>query len=225
MKKMKNIKICIVAALTLVGFSCSDRLEIADPNNTGDAIALSTDQNVKTTLIGAYNELSNGAFFGGNTLRNSELLADNSEVNFSGTFNDVSDLYRKEMISANSDATNAWIQGYATINVANNILSALDVVNDADKDQVEGEALFLRGISLFELVQFFALPYSAGNASTNPGVPIMLVDDRNSTAPVPRATVQEVYEQIISDLSSAEAKLLTGPNNGKATSEAAAAIL
>ena len=224
MKTLKN-KILIVIALSFVAVACEDKLEPVDPNNTGDAVALANDKNVKTTLIGAYDALSAGAFYGGNTFRNSEILAANSEIVFSGTFNDVADIYRKEMITLNADVAALWTNAYRTINVANNVLSALSVVNEADRDQVEGEALFLRGVSYFELIKFFAQPYSAGNVSTNLGVPLMLTADRNSVAQVPRATVQEVYTQIVADLTSAEAKLDEGPRSGKATKEAAAAFL
>ena len=144
---------------------------------------------------------------------------------FSGTFNDVADIYSKSIITANADATNLWIACYNTINVANNVLSALAVVNDADRDQVEGEALFLRGVTYFELVLMYAKPFSAGNTTTNLGVPIMLKEDRNSTDPIARATVQQVYDQVISDLTSAESLLAEGPNAGKATKEAASAFL
>lgn len=221
----KAYTILFILALLVGNFACEDALELNDPNNIGSNIALSTDKNVKTTLVGAYNDLSNGAFFGGNTLRNSELLAANSEVVFSGTFNDVADIYRKTMITANTDVTNLWLTAYSAINIANNVLSALTVVNNADRNQVEGEALFIRGLSYFELILFYGQPYSAGNATTNAGVPILLEEDRNSTAPVPRATVQEVYDQIISDLTAAAGKLSPGPVPGKATQEAADAIL
>jgi len=223
---MKAINKYFCLGFLLISFSaCEDELELTDPNNTGDAIALSNDKNVKSTLTGGYNALSSGNLFGGNTFRNSELVAAGDEIIFSGTFNDVADIYRKSMITANADGANLWIAGYNTINVANNVLSALSVVNVDDRDQVEGEALFLRGVSLFELVLMYAKPFSAGNAGSNPGVPILLVDDRNSTSAFPRATVQEVYDQVVADLVAAEGLLLEGPDPGKATKEAAAAFL
>lgn len=217
-------KICFFILLSVL-MACEDKLELIDPNNTGDAIALANDKNVKTTLNGAYDALSAGALFGGNTFRNSELLAAGEDVVFSGTFNDVADIYRKQIITLNADVAALWTNAYRVINIANNVLSALPVVNDSDRDRVEGEALFLRGIALFELVKFFAQPYSAGNVNSNLGVPIMLVEDRNSTELVARNTVQEVYNQIIADLTTAEAKLPEGPVSGKATKEAAAAFL
>lgn len=214
--------------MACIGFfmlGCSDDLELSDPNNIGSEIALSTDKNIKTTLIGAYDALSAPAFFGGNTQRNSELLAANAEITFTGTFNDPADIYRKSMITANADATAMWLSAYSTINICNNVLSALERVNAEDRAQVEGEALFLRGLSLFELTLFFAKPYSAGSVTTNLGVPIMSVEDRNSTGNKARATVAETYAAIVSDLTRAESLLGADRKNGKATKASAAAVL
>ncbi|TXH25364.1 MAG: RagB/SusD family nutrient uptake outer membrane protein [Cyclobacteriaceae bacterium] len=223
---MKKINKILFASFLLISFTaCEEDLELTDPNNTGDAIALINDKNVKSTLVGAYNAISSGNLFGGNTFRNSELLAANDEIVFSGTFNDVADIYGKSIITANADVANLWIASYNTINVANNVLSALSVVNDSDQDQVEGEALFLRGVAHFELVLMYAKPYSAGNTTTNPGVPLMLTENRNSTDPIARASVQQVYDQIVADLTLAESLLAEGPSAEKATKEAAAAFL
>ncbi len=223
--KMKNIKLLTFIFTMILSVSCEDKLDLVDPNNIGLDIALNSDKNVKTTLIGAYDALSDDDLFGGNTLRNSELLAANDEVVFSGTFNDPSDIFRKQIITSNSDVAQVWINAYRTINIANNIISALDVVNEDDQEQVEGEALFLRGLCYFDLILNFSQPYSAGNTTTNPGVPIMEVEERNSVVIKPRNSVEEVYQQIISDFTTAESYLAEGPNPGKATKEAAAAFL
>lgn len=223
--KTNTIKLILLTFLLYVGSGCDDQLDLLDPNNILTELTYTSDKGVKLALIGAYNALSDDDYFGGSTQRNSELMAANDEVVFSGTFNDVSDIFRKEITSPNNDVAALWIEAYNTINISNNILNAMSVVNEADQEQVQGEALFLRGISYFELVKYFALPYSAGNTTTNLAVPIMLETDINSLEQKPRNTVEEVYTQIIADLTDAEALLAEGPNPGKATQEAAAGIL
>jgi tetratricopeptide (TPR) repeat protein len=105
-------------------------------------------------------------------------------------------------------------------------------VNDADKDRVRGEALFIRGVTYFELVKLFALPYSAGNTSTNLGIPIVLTPTRgiSDSSYVSRKSVDETYAQIIADLTTAEALVPSNTsvpeNNGiYATKRAAAGYL
>ncbi|MCW5910188.1 MAG: RagB/SusD family nutrient uptake outer membrane protein [Cyclobacteriaceae bacterium] len=223
MKKYNKL-ISLMVALFVVG-ACDDKLELSDPERVGPSIVFSSDANVKSALLDAYDGLSSGSLFGGNTLRNSELLGSGGEVNWSGTFNDPLDIFNKQMTTINAEAANTWIAAYDAINAANNILASLSVVNEEDRDQVKGEALFVRGIALFELVRLYGKPYSAGNTATNLAVPIMLEEDRNSVAQVSRATVEEVYQQVLSDLGTAEGLLNEGRNNNKASRGAVAAIL
>ena len=223
--KTRNIKFFVLALVMSFAGACSDELELSDPDAIGDDISLATDENVKSVLLGGYNALSNGDLFGGGAQRNSELLGASGEIKWSGTFTDPGDIFNKDMATTSSDASDFWIAAYNAINISNNVLSALDVVNDDDREQVEGEALFIRGLAYFELAKFFGKPYSDGATTTELAVPILLVEDRNSIELFSRNTVEEVYQQVIDDLTAAESLLEEGPNPGQASSEAAAAIL
>jgi len=219
---MKKFNIYIFIALLLVGVSCEDRLDLLPPQDVDNSVALSTDANVKAVLLGAYDALSNGDLFGGNTLRNSELLGADGEIVFSGTFGDPADIWRKQITNINSDVTETWIEGYEVINICNNVLSALDVVDEADRALVEGEAKFIRGLMYFELVKFFGTPYSAGGANSSLAIPI--ADTPNSTEEYEKSTVEEVYQLVISDLTFAENNL-PSDNGTFANRVAAAAVL
>ncbi|MDQ3682404.1 MAG: RagB/SusD family nutrient uptake outer membrane protein, partial [Bacteroidota bacterium] len=120
----------------------------------------------------------------------------------------------------------SWLQAYYTINIANNILSAIDVVVAADQNRIKGEAQFIRGSLYFELVKLFAKPYSAGSTNTNLGVPLVLTPTKeiNESSYVARSTVDQTYAQIIADLTQAE-NLLPNTNGVYATKAAAAAML
>jgi hypothetical protein len=84
-------------------------------------------------------------------------------------------------------------------------------------------------VALFELVNYFAQPYSAGNPSTNAGVPIVLTAPKyvydSTSAFVSRSSVEDVYNQVISDLTDAVAKLPESADNARATKYAAKAFL
>lgn len=202
---MKKINIYILFTLLFIGVSCEDRLDLLPPQDVDTSVALSTDANVKAVLLGAYDALSNGDLFGGNTLRNAELLGSDGEIVFSGTFGDPSDIWRKEITNINSDVTETWLEGYEVINICNNVLNALDVVNEDDKAMVEAEARFIRGLMYFELVKYFGTPYSAGGASSSLAIPI--AETPNSTEEYEKATVEEIYQLVISDLNFAEENL------------------
>lgn len=229
MKIMKNKMmkyILPVIVLTMVMAACDDDLTKLPPQSVPTLVALNTDENVKQVLIGAYDALSFTDLFGGEILRNSELLASDNEIRFTGTFNAPAEIWTKDMTTSNGDVSEAWLDGYNTINITNNVLSALEVVDAADRDLVEGEARFIRALVYFEEVKYFAIPYSAGNAGSNPGVPIVLdpTTEVNEASQVARSSVQAVYDQVISDLTIAISKL--PPSNGVfANSVAANTIL
>jgi tetratricopeptide (TPR) repeat protein len=113
------------------------------------------------------------------------------------------------MLTTNSEVDVQWEDSYKVINTTNNILSALAVVKDADRDRVQGEALFLRGLMYFDLVRFFADQYQFNVANTQLGVPLVLDPTLGITASsfVTRNTVDEIYAQVIADLTLAVSKL------------------
>lgn len=206
--------------------SCSKDLELLPYQSLDESVALNSDANVKVVLNGAYDVIADGDFLGGNALRNAELLGGDGEIVWVGTYTGPRDIFNKKMVKTNSDAEDCWLKAYKTINVTNNILSALNVVNDADRPAVEGEAKFLRALTYFELVRFYAQTYTPGTNNSQDGVPLVLtptriIDDKSN---VSRATVEEVYKQIIADLSSAK-DLLPADNEWRASKGAATALL
>lgn len=222
---MKKIIYSFLVA-SLVVSSCGKKLDLLPQQSVAEEVALSTDANVKKVLNGAYDALSIGDLYGGNVSLYAELLAADGEIRWEGTFNEPREIWLKQMIATNSFVRDTWLEGYKTINVANNILSAISVVDAADQDRVKGEALFIRAAVYFELVKFYAKPYSDGSASSNPGLPLILTPTRGIDAAsyVARSTVANTYAQIIADLTEAET-LLPDENDVFATKAAAAGLL
>jgi len=228
---MKKIYI-ITFVLGLV--ACNGDLDIKPQQSLDQSVALSNDANVKKVLLGAYDGISGfsqalgsyGFLWGGDILMFSELLAADGELTWVGTYNQPREVYGKKILTNNSFTRANWTGGYYTINICNNILEAIDKVNEDDRDRVKGEALFIRGAVYFELVRFFGQSYSAGNTSSNLAVPIVLKGTTkiDESSFVKRATVEEVYQQVLSDLTEAEA-LLPDENDVYATKSVAAAIL
>jgi hypothetical protein len=230
--EMKKIYIII---LTLAIVSCNSELDIKPQASLDESLVLTTDQNVRGALLGAYDGLSGynatvpgsvGDLWGGGLFLYSELLGINGEISWVGTFNEGREIAGKNILVNNGFVENEWTGGYYTINICNNILSALDVVDAADRSQIEGEALFIRGSVFFELVRHFALPYSAGSTNTNLGVPIVTKPTRGISEEdkVSRNTIEQVYQQVVNDLTKAESQL-PETNGNYATNTAAAAIL
>lgn len=223
---MKIINYLFVLSFLILFASCDSQLDLEPEQSISEDLALSNDANVKAVLIGAYDELGVGNLYGGEVQRNAELLGGDGEVLWAGTFLAPREIFLKRMVVDNGDVSGIWIDGYQTINIANNVLSAIDVVFDADKGQVTGEALFIRAAVYFELVRVFGRQFEAGQSNDQLGVPLVLEPTRSISEAsfVSRTTVGAVYNQIVADLT--EAASLLGESPGfRANKHAANALL
>lgn len=96
-----------------------------------------------------------------------------------------------------------WNRLYTNVLNCNTIINELPGSNgnQADKDALTAEALVHRADTYLNLVNTYAKPYNAATAATDLGVPLILVQTLSQK--LNRASVQEVYNQIISDLTKA----------------------
>jgi hypothetical protein len=223
---IKTILPYAFAGSLLLLSGCAGQLDVKPLNTIDASSAVATSGDVEALLVGAYDALGDADVYGGNLLRDADLLGDNGEIFFDGTFVAPDEIFRKSLLVNNNQAEATWLDSYRAINVVNNVLANLDVVTDANRDRVEGEAKFIRGTLYFELVRMYAKAWTDGTPSANPGVPLVLSPTTEITeeAKVSRNTVAEVYAQVIKDLTEAEAKL-PATNGFFATKGAAGAIL
>lgn len=222
----KILSILSVVALLFIFTGCDKYLNLEPSQSISESVALNSDENVKSVLQGAYSLFAYSGIYGGRILRNAELLGGNGEIQWVGTYLGPRQMYNKTILASNADVEDQWSESYAVINTANNILSALSIVNEADRDRVQGEAEFLRGMMYFDLVRFFGPQYKFTGTNDSLGVPIVLTPTRGITEGnfVHRNTVAEVYTQVIADLTDAVAKL-PEDNDVYATKGAANALL
>lgn len=107
------------------------------------------------------------------------------------------------------DATNnvpnlMWNNLYKIISNANIILENVDAAagEKSTLDAIKGQALAIRARCYYNLIRFYQHTYII--AKDKPGVPLQLTSDLE---PKKRSTVEEVYAQILADLTSAEVLL------------------
>lgn len=98
-----------------------------------------------------------------------------------------------------------WDWSYRAIYYTNVVLEGLEDIagNDTadDRGLIRGRALFYRAWTFYQLAQVFCKTYNDETAGSDPGIPLRLTSDINE--PVRRATVQQTYDRIISDLEEA----------------------
>ena len=101
------------------------------------------------------------------------------------------------------DLSYVWFFNYNIIGSANNIINASEGMQMSDElHNVLGQVYAYRAWAHFNLVRFFGKAYMVGNPSSDLGVPIMLATEPPYEG-LARNTVQEVYNQIKSDLTEA----------------------
>lgn len=109
--------------------------------------------------------------------------------------------------AANSKILSLWTSMYKGIFQANAIIEGLDNSSGVSlvlKDQLRGEALFVRAFCHFYLINCFG------------DVPLVVTTDYKINAKSPRVPTEEVYDQIETDLLEAEALLTEAyPTSGK----------
>lgn len=123
------------------------------------------------------------------------------------------DMY-KMMEEAGAGHINIYERYYEVILGANAVLDYIPNVNDSEENinKVKAQAYALRGFYYFNLVNIYGKPYSVDPEA--PGVPLKLNSGiEESEDYLKRKTVAEVYEQILSDLHTAEATYLALPQS------------
>lgn len=232
MKTYKLTSLFIVILMVAALQSCDSFLDVEPQQSVSDQTVYASHDGVQNALYGAYERVAGPQLFAGSSIFHSDLLANETDMSWIGTFIGYREMNWKTLSTTDGTITNKWIRAYHAIDLVNNVLANLDVVRDTEKDRIEGEALFIRGIMYYELIRFFALPYVKGQPNTGDGVPLVTTPTTgiNDSSYPARATISAVYQQILSDLNTAKTKLSdlgksAGSNGGRATSSTAAAFL
>ena len=222
---MKTYKIFLFFTGVLAS-SCTSNLDLDPKQSLTPESALSSSDNIQNLLVGAYDLAGENEIFAGDYTLASELLANDGELAFRGTYLGPAEFNRKLVTTGNTFVRDYWVYSYSVSNQVNLVLEGLDKFEDpAEASRVEGEAKFLRAAVYFNLVKFFALPYMSGGQNSQLGVPIVTkaVSDAPQIEYPSRNTVQEVYDFVVADLVTAVA-LLPEDNSFYADKYAALAL-
>lgn len=137
-----------------------------------------------------------------------------------------------------NDDSQTWLDFYRRINVTNIILKEIDELKvdspaeENDRVRVKGECHFIRASLYFTLVNLYGKAYSKTSASTDLGVPLKLTEyiehDKDKETQFQRASVAQIYEQIVKDLKASVDYLTQSPQPRplhRASKEAAQLLL
>lgn len=218
------MKINIILSLLIVAFlsGCKDSfLEIPSKTTLSATVYFKTQSDFEQAINGAYaplRSLYNGTY---GAWVMGEMRSDNTTYKYNP--NDRGTIQPEYIKDFLNDATNGvplnkYTNDYTIICRTNQILDLIDGVDfdETDKNNIKGQAYFLRAFAYFDLVQYFG------------EVPLHLktVQSMDQTA-LPLSSVEEIYNQIISDAQQA-ANLLPDKatqEKGRVTSGSAKTLL
>lgn len=191
----------IIFIMLLHGFvGCKKFLVVDSPVNqvSTDKVFLS-DATALATLNGIYSEMMNSStqFCVGGTSFYTGLCADELSYYSPGDRNQFFNNTITESVHPFLE-TSFWNVAYKYIYSANlsiEKLAASSAITPLLKDQLTGEALFIRAFCYFHLLQLFG------------DVPLVLQPDYRLNEVLPRTAATSIYQQLINDLSSASALL------------------
>jgi starch-binding outer membrane protein, SusD/RagB family len=201
---MNALNKLIIFLLTLcVNVSCKKLVQVDPPaTDLVSASAFSNNANAAAVLTGIYASAVGGnSFFTGSnsmsaigSLSADEMIAYDAYIGTAAN-QVIGQAYKNSLISSNSPF---WKDMYNNIYKANAAIEGLEKstgVTPEIKAQLTGEAKFFRAFCYFYMVNTFG------------DVPLITSTDYRQNRFQSRASVQEVYAQIISDLKDAQSSL------------------
>jgi hypothetical protein len=100
-----------------------------------------------------------------------------------------------------------WTLQYTSIDHANNLIANIDEASGTKFQHLKGQAYALRAFNYFNLVRQYQFTYAKDKNAK--AIPVYVKPTTPSTDPLPKVTVQQVYDRVIEDLTEAE-RLLPG---------------
>ena len=204
-----------VAAAALSLSACNDLLEPTPVQQLPDNQAIKDAGSARAASIGVYDRVQ--AYYQLNWPVLGFLPGEN--VRFNGTLNQFLQIDQNQLSADNVLITEAWTQMYQAVNGANNVIAALPGINDpllpaAEKNQLLGEAYFLRALVYFDLGRGWG------------GVPLALTPTRSKAngQGLRRSTQAQTYDQVLADLAQAETLLPEAATRNRAVKAAARAL-
>ena len=193
---MKNI-FCIIVIMLLMS-----RCNVLDvqPQDSIPANAVFTNKaGIERGIVGAYSALQSLSYFGRTYLTFSDLAADNLAHPPDATNSDYAEVDNNAILPENSAVDGIWASLYDGINEANNVIvkvPGMTDMTDEEKNAALGELYFIRALNHFNLMNYFG------------AIPIKIVPPQGVTnIDAGRDPIEDVYSQIIEDLTFAEQHL------------------
>lgn len=205
---MKKAYLILTVLFAAVLTSCEGFLDV-EPSNQGDAAtSILTAADAKVAISGIMRKMASSDYYGRNFIMYGDAKGGDLTIRSQGR--GLDQLYTFNHSASSNSYSGFWSQIYHCILQVNNLLVNIDKIEQAGGGSAtlsdyKGQALTLRALMYFDLVRLYGKPYNMDKNSY--GVPLVLTPLDAAAQPT-RSTVDQVYTQILKDLTDAEPLLL-----------------
>jgi phosphatidylserine decarboxylase len=214
---IKNMIVTTVLFLSLA--SCEKSfLELKPPTSLTPEFALATEADLQVALRGAYAGLKSTALYGRSLPVLGDMMADNTYQSALNT-NRYTSFNLYNYLVTDGDVSGLWTASYSVILRANNIINS-PIPDNANIQQIKGEAYAIRALAYFNLVRYFASPYTVDPSKL--GVPV--ITTYQADLKPERAKIADVYGLINKDLDKAYTLMTKFTNSSQFSKYSAKAL-
>jgi starch-binding outer membrane protein, SusD/RagB family len=232
---MRRVLSVLLAGGVVVSAGCDDFLTPSPATFASSVDYYLIPDHFEQGITGVYRQTSN--LFGGNWRTLNDLRGETMTLQFNINVPGFT-FQIDEFLEATNDQQNVTPQYNTIFNAifaANVILTRIENVtfaSEAQKNRIIAEARFARALAYWQTIGFWGL--ANGWSPNNLAAPLILeeITNPNQAFEIERATVQQVVDQIVADLTFAKQHLprrgqagATGGNAGRFTSGAATFLL
>ena len=196
--KLKHIYFIALSGILFLPACKKDFINLTPYDQIPFAQAITNENDMQAAVNGIYSNMRSSNLYGRTLPLVGDLMADNAYISVQNSNRYLPEYNFTEVNGNATDYSNTWISGYSAILRANQVINS-SLTTTANVNQLKGEALTLRALIYFNLVNYYARPYTQD--PNNAGIPIVLT--YNPSAKPARAKVSEVYAQIEKDLNDA----------------------
>lgn len=200
MKYTKMIKAMLLLPVVAGTLACADLALEPQASVSNDAYFQSIGD-FRAAIVGVYDQMSIADYYGRSLHLMSDIMGEDVKQNSSANrYQEFAD-FEGLPVSGHDYETELWAEGYEAINMLNMLINSdFEPPSgvQAEYTQILGEAHALRGLVYFDMVKMYAQHYTFTADASHPGVPLVLESDVMNLPS--RATVGEVYAQVVSDL-------------------------
>jgi hypothetical protein len=200
---MKKINIIITVLGILLLASCEDFLDVKPSNYAAAETSITNANDAKVAMNGLMRKMTDEDYYGREFVIYGDAKGGDFAIRSQGRGSDF--YYSFNHSATTGTASWYWSYIYHCILQANNLILNIEKIEEEGNgsttlSEYKAQALTARAMMYFDLVRLYGKPYNMDKASY--GVPLVL-EPLDASAQPTRASVEEVYTQILKDLTDA----------------------